>query len=78
MQNCIDDLDCLEDFFEDCPNVIFDKEEDSINIYTCSEESCDTELTFSYDNIGRHEIKRSLSSIRIVDLQEKLDNGLKE
>ena len=78
VQDCIDDLDCLEEFFEDCPNVTFDKEEDLITIYVCSEESCDTELTFSDDNIGRYEIKRSLSSIRIVDLQEKLDNGLKE
>ena len=65
--------DDLEYFFEDCPNVTFDKENESINIYACSEDSCDTELTFSYDNIGRYEIKRSLSSVRIVDLQENIE-----
>lgn len=76
VQNCLDDLDYadyFEEFFEDCPNVTFDEEGDLINIYACSEESCDTELTFSYDNIGRYEIKRSLSSIRIVDLQENIE-----
>ena len=56
-----------------CMRMDFDKENESINIYACSEESCDTELTFSYDNIGRYEIKRSLSSVRIVDLQEKIE-----
>ena len=74
VKDCIDELyHHLEYFFEDCPNVTFDKENESINIYVCSEESCDTELTFSYDNIGRYEIKRSLSSVRIVDLQENIE-----
>ena len=69
----MDYADYFEEFFEDCPNVTFDEEGELIFIYACSEESCDTELTFSYDNIGRYEIKRSLSSIRIVDLQEKIE-----
>ena len=72
-EDAFNDLDDLEYFFEDCHNVTFDKEDESINIYACSEDSCNTELTFSYDNIGRYEIKRSLSSIRIVDLQEKIE-----
>lgn len=73
-KDCISELyDNLEYFFEDCPNVEIDKEEETITIEACSEESGNTELTFSYDNIGRYEIKRSLSSIRIVDLQEKIE-----
>ena len=70
----IEDLnDCSSNedtFFFDSPNVTIDNDE--IRILVCSEQSCDTELTFSNDNFGWRDIKRALSSIRIVDIKEEI------
>ena len=57
-----------DSFFLDCPNI--EVNEDEINIWMSSEKSGSMELTFSNDNIGWNDIKRALSSIRIVDIKK--------
>ena len=73
VEELIEDLnDCNKNedaFFFDCPNVTID--EDAIKIIACSELS--TELTFSNDRFGWHDIKRALTSVRIVDFKEEIE-----
>lgn len=75
VKELIEDLnDCSskgDTFFFDCPNITIDNDE--IKILVCSEQSCDTELTFANDNLGWRDIKRALASIRIVDFKEEIE-----
>lgn len=75
VEELIEDLnDCNKNedaFFFDCPNVTID--EDAIKIIACSELSTNEELTFSNDRFGWHDIKRALTSVRIVDFKEEIE-----
>lgn len=67
----LEDCNKNEDvFFFDCPNVTIN--EDEIKIIVTSELSGNNELFFSNDRFGWHDIKRALSSIRIVDIKEEI------
>ena len=66
-------LDELSDLFEDCGN--FKKTEDGFSLYAFSADGLETDLEF--DDSNYCDVRRALSSIRLVDLTEKItDRGL--
>ena len=68
----LNDCSSKEDtFFFDCPNVTV--ENDAIKILVSSEQSCNEEFVFSNDNLGWRDIKRALTSVRIVDFKEEIE-----
>lgn len=76
MHDILDELDGgideLSDFFEDCGN--FKKTEDGFSLYVFSADGLETDAEFDDSNYS--EVRRALSSIRLVELTEKItDRG---